>query len=71
MSMSDCDWIIYGPDGTVTVDIGKWTAARERADLDRELSDLRKKVDDLECENEELRIDSQELRDKLAKYENA
>ena len=71
MSMSDCDWIIYGPDGTVTVDIGKWAAARERADLDREMADLRRQIENLECECEELRIDNRELRERLAKYEDA
>lgn len=50
MSMSDCDWIIYGPDGTVTVDIGRWESYRERRDLLGELSKANDEIVELKDE---------------------
>lgn len=47
MSMSDCDWIIYGPDGTVTVDIGRWETYRERRLQELEFTELARKYKEL------------------------
>ena len=63
MSMSDCDWIIYGPDGTVTVDIGKWETYRERRDFLKEIALLKERV-------EELEVDVEELEDEIERLEH-
>ncbi len=65
MSMSDCDWIIYGPDGTVTVDIGKWEIYRERSLKELEFTELKKKYDDLQEEIVEQNSEIEKLESKL------
>lgn len=65
MSMSDCDWIIYGPDGTVTVDIGRWETYRERRDFLKEIELLKERVEELELDVEEYESEIEKLEHKL------